>query len=176
MNRSESSVCYLVSVSRNQRRYTIIDQAPQVVFKNITNNNSCNQIFNHYNNPVSCKENNFLRRIQVPTVGKRFLQLKRSLCDYSFLIWELYHCKLGLNCRSPSKGHLTAVNYMLFLKVKINSVIIFTLKTLFPKFLHQVWFISFSVDYAMNRITENALNILLKEYNLERIVLSAIIC
>ena len=43
----------------------------------------------------------------------------------------------------------------------MNSVIIFPLKTLFPKFLHQVWSTSFSVDYAMNPITENALDILL---------------
>ena len=26
--------------------------------------------------------------------------------------------------------------------------------TLFPKFVHQVWFTSFSVDYAINPITE----------------------
>ena len=48
------------------------------------------------------------------------------------------------------KWYLTAVNYRLFLKVKINSVIIFALKTLLPNFLQQVWFISFSVNYAMN--------------------------
>ena len=46
---------------------------------------------------------------------------------------------------------------MLFLKIKINSVIVFPLKTMFPEFLYQVWFIGFSVDYAMNPITENAL-------------------
>ena len=101
----------------------------------------------------------FLNRIHI--LKKRFLQLKRSLCDQSFLIQELYHSKLGLNYKSPSKGYLTAVNCGLFLKVKVNSVIIFTLKTLFPKFLHQVWFISLIVDYAMNPITENALEILL---------------
>ena len=38
---------------------------------------------------------------------------------------------------------------------------IFALKTLFLKFLYQVWFISFSLDYAMNTITENVLDILL---------------
>ena len=50
---------------------------------------------------------------------------------------------------------------MLFSKVKINSAIIFALETLPPppKFLHQVWFTSFSVDYAMNPITENVLDI-----------------
>ena len=52
--------------------------------------------------------------------------------------------------------YLTAINFTLFLKVKINSVIIFTLKTLFPKF-----FISLRVDYAMNHITKNVLDILL---------------
>ena len=80
---------------------------------------------------------------------KKFLQFKRSLCHQSFLIQELYHLKLGLNCKSTSNGYLTAVNYGLILKFKINSVIIFVLKTLFPKFLHQVWFTSSSVDYAM---------------------------
>ena len=103
-------------------------------------------------------------------------------------------CKLVLNCKSPSKGYLTQLNYRLFLNVKINSVIIFAtlfLNTLFPKFLHQVWFISSSVVYAMNPITENVLDILLekvgnilayftfskiKGYNLERIGLSVIIC
>ena len=100
----------------------------------------------------------FLNRIhilkdKVPIVEKKPLQL---VLPYLGTI-----CKLGLNCKSPSKGYLTAVNYRLFSKVKVNSVIIFALKTLFPKFLHQVWFISFSVDYAMNPITENALDILL---------------
>ena len=52
---------------------------------------------------------------------------------------------------------------MLFLKVKINSLIIFALLTLLSKFLHQVRFISFSVNYAMNPITEKELVILLKE-------------
>ena len=101
----------------------------------------------------------FLNRIYISK--KRFLQLKRSLCDYSFLIEELYHWKLGLNCKIPSKGYLTAVNHRLFLKDKINSVIVFALKVLFPKFLHQMWFISLSVDYAINTISENELDILL---------------
>ena len=59
----------------------------------------------------------FLNRIHVLR-KKRFLQLKRSLCDQSFLIQEIYHCKLGLNCKSPSKGYLTAVNCRLFSKVQ----------------------------------------------------------
>ena len=61
--------------------------------------------------------------------------------------------------KGPSKSYLTAVNYRLFLKFKKNSVTIVALKTLFRKFLHQVWFINFSVDYAMNPITENVLDI-----------------
>ena len=53
---------------------------------------------------------------------------------------------------------------MLFSKVKINSAIIFAFKSLGgppppPKFLHQVWLTSFSVEYAMNPITENVLDI-----------------
>ena len=43
----------------------------------------------------------------------------------------------------------------------MNSVIIFALKILFPTFLHQVWFKSFSVDYGMNPINENVSDILL---------------
>ena len=57
-------------------------------------------------------------------------------------------------------GNLTTVNYRLFLKVKINSVIVFTLNTMFPKFLYQVCCISFSADYAMYLIMENVLDIL----------------
>ena len=53
------------------------------------------------------------------------------------------------------KVYLTAVIFWLFLKDKINSVIIFAPETLFPKLLHQVWFTSFSANYAMNPITEN---------------------
>ena len=62
---------------------------------------------------------------------------------------------------SIKEGYLTVVNYRLFLKVKINPVIILASKTLFPKFLHQVWFTSFGADYAINPITVNMLNILL---------------
>ena len=51
--------------------------------------------------------------------------------------------------RLAVKG-LTVVCYRLFSKVKIDYVIIFALKTLFPRFSHQVWFTSFIVDYAMN--------------------------
>ena len=88
---------------------------------------------------------NFIDRCLKWSLKKRFLQLKRSLCNQSFLIQKLIHWKLRLNRKSPSKGRLTAVNYRLLLKVKINSVIIFALKILFPKFLDQVWFISFTL-------------------------------
>ena len=50
---------------------------------------------------------------------------------------------------------------MLFSKVKINSLINYASISLFPKFLHQVWFTSFSVDYAINPIMENVLDTLL---------------
>ena len=101
----------------------------------------------------------FLNRIpilkeKVPTVEKKPLRLVLPYVEPISLLTRT-------NCKRPSKGYLTAVNYRLILKVKINSVIVFALKTLFPKFLHQVWFISFSVDYAMNLITENVLGILL---------------
>ena len=66
----------------------------------------------------------------------------------------LSHCRLGLNCKSPSKGYLTIINYRLFSKVKINSVIIFALATVLHKLLHQVQFTSFTVDYVTNSITE----------------------
>ena len=69
--------------------------------------------------------------LTVPTAEKKHLRL---LLPYL----KLYHCQLGLKSERSSKGYLTAVNYRLFLKVKIKSVIIFVLKTLFPKFLHQV--------------------------------------
>ena len=49
---------------------------------------------------------------------------------------------------------MTIVNYRLFSKVKINSVIIFALVTVLHKLLHQVQFTSFTVDYATNSITE----------------------
>ena len=48
------------------------------------------------------------------------------------LIQELYYYKLGHNHKSPSKGYLTVVNYRLFLKVKINFLLISTLKTHYP--------------------------------------------
>ena len=94
----------------------------------------------------------FLKRI--PTIEKKPLRLfLPHLGTISLQTRTKLHKSI--------KGYLTTVNYRLFSKVRINYVIIFPLKTLFPKFLHQVWFISFSVDYAMNSITEKVLDILL---------------
>ena len=50
--------------------------------------------------------------------------------------------------KNPSK-YLTVLNYRLFSKVEINSLIHFGSSSLFSKLLHQVQFTSFSVDYAM---------------------------
>ena len=86
------------------------------------------------------------------SLTKRFLHLTRSLCDQSFLVQELQHCK-----PSPLQGYLTVVNYRLFPKAKMNS---FSFKNPVLKILHEVWFTSFSVNYAMNLITENMLDIL----------------
>ena len=63
--------------------------------------------------------------------------------------------------RKSMKGVLNCCKLQVFSKVKINSVTMFASKTLFPKFLHQVWFTSFSADYAKNSITENVLDTLL---------------
>ena len=75
--------------------------------------------------------------------------MKPLLLVLTDLCTTLYYFKLRLNFKSPSKWYLTVVNYRLFLKVKINSAIIFALKILF------------SVDDAMNAITENVLDTLL---------------
>ena len=75
--------------------------------------------------------------------------MKPPLLVLPDLCTTLYYFKLRLNFKSPSKLYLTVVNYRLFSKVKINSAIIFALKTLF------------SVDDAMNPITENVLDTLL---------------
>ena len=68
-----------------------------------------------------------------------------------------------VNWKRPSKGPLTVLNYKLFSKVKIIYVTIFASKTLFPKSINQVLFTSFSVDYTMYSITENAQGTLLQE-------------
>lgn len=45
-----------------------------------------------------------------------FLQLKRSICNYCFLIYELNHSKHGMNYKSLSKKYLAVACYKLFLK------------------------------------------------------------
>ena len=104
----------------------------------------------------------FLNRIhilkeKVPAVEKKPLRLV-------FLYLGIISLQTRTKLLKSIKGVLKCGYYRfyrLFSKVKINSVIIFTLKTLFFNFLHQVWFTSCSVDYAMNSITENALDVLL---------------
>ena len=44
---------------------------------------------------------------------------------------------------------------------KLKDLIIFTSKTQFFKSSNHLWFRGFSVDYSMNPITENVLDILL---------------
>ena len=43
-----------------------------------------------------------------------------------------------ISLQTRTKGYLTVVNYSLFLKVKINSIMMSTLSTLLPIFLYQV--------------------------------------
>ena len=90
----------------------------------------------------------------VPTVEKKPLRLVLSYLGTISL-------RTRTKLQKSIKRVLNYINYRLFLKDKINSLTIFALKTLFPKFSYQVWFVSFSVDYAMNTITENVLDILL---------------
>ena len=118
-----------------------------------------------------------------------YLQRKSS-CSWkspisSFLFRNYITCKLGQTCKTPSKGYLTYLNYRLFLKFKINSVIIFAFKTLFPKLLHQVWFLSsmWIMEWILlRRMCYTSCSKkwwsywFFKECNLERIVLPVIIC
>ena len=90
----------------------------------------------------------------VPTVEKKPLRLVLSYLGTISL-------RTRTKLQKSIKRVLNYINYRLFLKDKINSLTIFALKTIFPKFSYQVWFVSFSVDYAMNTITENVLDILL---------------
>ena len=96
----------------------------------------------------------YILKEKVPTVDKKPRR-------FIFLYLGTLHCKLGPNCQSSSESHLTVVNYRLFSKIKMKSVTISASKPLFPKFFHQVCFISFSVDYPTNLVTENLLDILL---------------
>ena len=71
----------------------------------------------------------------------------RICCSWSIFHHELILLReifLGLKLQKSIEGVLNCCK--LFLKVKINSVIIFALKALFSKLLHQVWFITFSMD------------------------------
>ena len=103
---------------------------------------------------VVLNQNSYPQKKKVPTVEKKPLGLVLP-----------YFGNISLQTRTKlqksNKVVLNCSKLQVIFKSQINSVIIFALKTLFPKFLHQVWFISFSVDYAMNPITENVLDILL---------------
>ena len=118
------------------------------------------------------------------------LQRKNS-CSWKsaispFLFRHYITCKLGQNCKSPSKGYLTYLNYRLFLKFKINSIIIFALKTLLPKLSNQeVWFLSSMWIMEWILLWRMCYTSFSKKWwtywyfkgcNLERIVLSVIIC
>ena len=93
------------------------------------------------NNKNKIKLNIYLRLV-LPYLGTISLQTRTKL-------------------QKSIKGVLNCCKLQVILKSQINSAIIFALKTLFPKFLHQVRFTSFSVDYAMNPIMENVSEILL---------------
>ena len=102
----------------------------------------------------------FLNRIhilkeKVPTVEKKPLRL---VLPYLGNISLQTRTKL----QKSIKGVLNCCKLQVIFKSQNKLCNNFRyIKTLFPKFLHQVWFINFSVDYAMNSITENVLDILL---------------
>ena len=56
------------------------------------------------------------------------------------------------------KGVLNFCKLQVIFKTQNKLCNNFCVIDLFPKFLHQVWFTSFSVDYAMSPITENVLD------------------
>ena len=91
---------------------------------------------------------------KVPTIEKKPLW---SVLPYLGTISLQTTTKL----QNSIKRLLNCCKIQVTLKVKIKPVIIFVLKMLFPKFLHQVWVISFSVDCGMNPIMEDVLFILL---------------
>ena len=104
----------------------------------------------------------FLNRIhmlkeKVPTVQKKPLQF---VLPY-FLILELYHCKLGLNCKSPSKGYFTAVNYRLYFKSQYKFCKKFCFKDPVPQLPTSGVFCKFQCNFAMNPNNENVLGTLL---------------
>ena len=60
------------------------------------------------------------------------------------------------------KGALNCCKLPVIFKIQNKLVTNFRFeKTASSKYLRQVWFISFSVNYAMNRVTENVLDTLL---------------
>ena len=61
------------------------------------------------------------------------------------------------------KEVLNCCKLQVIFKSQKNSIIIFASKTLIPIFLHQVWFANISMGFAMNSISENVLDILVKE-------------
>ena len=74
----------------------------------------------------------------------------------------LYHCKLGLNSKSPSKGYLTAVNYRLFIKSQNKLCNNFRFKDPVSQILTSGVVYKFQcVDYALNPIMENVFDIFL---------------
>ena len=100
----------------------------------------------------------FLNRIRivkekVPAVEKKSLRLVLPFVGTISL-------QTRTKLQKSSKRVFTEVNYKLFSKVKINSVILFASKTLIHKFIQQVWCTSFSVDYVM-RMIDNLLDTLL---------------
>ena len=74
---------------------------------------------------------------KVPTVEKKSFVISPSL-------FRKYIIQTRSKMQIPSKGYLAVVNYRLFSKIKISSVIS----------------TSFSVDFVMNPITENVLDFL----------------
>ena len=63
-------------------------------------------------------------------------------------------------CKKETKS-IIKINYRLFSKVQLNSITILPSKTLLLKFMYQVWFTRFSVDYAMNVVIEDVFDTLL---------------
>ena len=79
---------------------------------------------------------------KVPTIEKD------TSANKSFLIQELYNCKLGLNCSK----------LQVILKLQNTLCNNFRFKDLVPQIVLQVWFVTF---IEVNPITENVLDILL---------------
>ena len=101
----------------------------------------------------------FLNNIHIlkekfPTVEKKPLRLVLPYLGYISL-------QTRTKLQTSIKGVINCCKLQVIFKSQNKLCNIFRFKDLFPKYSHQVWFISFSVDYAMNPITENAFDILL---------------